>query len=230
MTRDSSLGWRTLFGSEIQATTISVEWCYVPSFEKRNNTWIWLQQLGLARHDGVVLQVARHLEPYVLDAGFGSAPLSQAELDLRLQSQRRRAVLAEEHIVLLEKTRLRDAGVPELADAIMRVSDNDVAPGFDILSFGGNGEQRFIEVKSSSGLRRWFVWSLNEYRCAVHRQDAYWIAWVGWSARLPGGPSEVAWFRNPATLLRSEDSPWVAADSDLIVRMARDDIPFTVDA
>ena len=94
----------------IQAKAISVEWCYVPFIDKRNSAWIWLQQLGLGHHDGVALQLTRHLEPYVLDAGFGSVPLSQAELDLRLLAQRRRAVLAEDYVVLLEKARLRAIG------------------------------------------------------------------------------------------------------------------------
>ena len=66
--------------------------------------------------------------------------------------------------------------------------------------------------------------------CPATPRRRYWIAWVGWSARLPKGPSEVAWFQNPTTLLESEDSPWVIADGDLTVRRTSDDTPFTTEA
>ncbi len=210
----------------IHDDVITAQWCHVPLAERRNIAWIWLQQLGLGQHDGTVLQITRDLEPYVLDAGIGPAPLSQAELDCRLKAQRRRAVLAEDYIVLREKARLSNLGIPELAEAVVRVSDDNAAAGFDVLSFDATGKQRFIEVKSSISLRSWFVLSRNEYRCARERRDAYWIAWVGWSAHLPGGPCEVAWFQDPAALLETPDSPWAIADGDLTVKRAGDDTPF----
>ena len=214
----------------IQEDVVTAQWCYVPPVERRNMAWLWLQQLALARHDGAIVQLARPLEPYVLEAGIGPAPLSQAELDRRLQSQRRRAILAEDYVVTLERTRLSTLGIPELAEAVRRISDDDVAAGFDVLSFDGTGRRRFIEVKSSAGVRNWFVWSHNEYRCAQDRRDAYWIAWAGWSARLPEGPCEVAWFQDPATLLERDDSPWEVRDGDLSVRRVADDLPFATTA
>jgi len=217
---------RVLQFCRIQENAITAQWCHVPSVERRNIGWIWLQQLGLGQHDGAVVQISQHLEPYLLEAGVGPAPLSQVELDRRLQAQRRRAVLAEDYIVTLERTRLRSLGIPELAQAVRRVSDEDVTAGFDVLSFDGSGKRRFIEVKSSMGSRNWFVWSRNEYRCAHDRRHAYWIAWVGRAARLPDGPCEVAWFQDPAALLEESDSPWVIADGDLTVRRTADDTSF----
>jgi len=208
---------------KIQSTAIFADWNHVPSAERRNSAWIWLQQLGLGHHSGNALHVVPNLEPYVLDAGTGRIPLSQAELELRLQAQHRRSVLAEEHVFALEKKRLCASGAPELAEGVMRISDEDVAAGFDILSFELTGQRRFVEVKSSSGPRTSFYWSSNEYRCAVEHSDAYWLAWVGWAVRLPSGPCDVTWFRNPAALLARENSPWAVADEDVRVDRIADD-------
>jgi len=211
---------------KIQATGILADWNCVPPVERRNAAWIWLQQLGLGRHMGAALQVVPHLESYVLDAGIGRIPLSQAELDLRLQAQRRRSVLAEEHVLTIEKERLCASGAPDLAQGVMRISEEDVAAGFDILSFELSGQRCFIEVKSSGGPRVSFHWSCNEHQCALDRSDAYWIAWVGWATRLPFGPCDVAWFQNPAALLGRENSPWAVVEGDLVVNRVTDDGPF----
>ena len=205
----------------------TVEWEHVPIPEQRNPGWIWLQHLQLARHLGETLLVDEALFPFTTDTFTPPhRPLTQAELDQRLAAQRERSRLAEEMIVAMEQTRLREAGLPDLADGVARISDDDVTAGYDVLSFETTGDRRYIEVKSSAGPRAWFIWSRNEYEVARELEHSYWIAWVGWAARLPGGLCDVAWFPNPTAILDAEDSPWQSIEYDFHIAKVRDDSEF----
>lgn len=71
-------------------------------------------------------------------------------------------------VVALEKKRLIQAGRPELADRIERVSEADDMAGYDVLSFDDDGTKRPIEVKATSAenLDRGFYLSSNELQKA----------------------------------------------------------------
>lgn len=57
--------------------------------------------------------------------------------------------LGEEFALRFEKWRLRDH--PTLAEKIVHVSKTDDSKGYDILSFETNGDERFVEVKTTFG-------------------------------------------------------------------------------
>lgn len=191
-------------------------WRGVPVDERRNPAWIWLQQLELAEFRGSILRLNRRLRPFAAGLPTGRTIISQAELEERLVEQRLRASLAEDLIVELERTRLRDSGAPDLAEAVRRVSLYDALAGYDIASYELTGAPRYVEVKSSAGPRERFHFSRGERETAEQLGDAYWIAWVGWSSRLPAGKCDVAWFRSPAALWR-EGGPWRLDFEDAVV-------------
>lgn len=85
-----------------------------------------------------------------------------------------------ENLILdIEKKRLKEAGKHELADKVKRVSIDDDSLGYDILSFEVNGEEKYIEVKTTSTSNnhvRFYV-SLNEYSIGKNK-DNYFIYFV----------------------------------------------------
>jgi hypothetical protein len=174
-------------------------------------------------HDGSYVNFDAGLRPFVFDIPPARRRVSVAELDERLRLQRERADLAEEHVLGLERERLRAAGMGELADETVRVSVDDVMAGFDILSFDLTGAPRHVEVKSSAGARLFFILTRNEHQTAREERGSYWLAWVGRASNLPGGPCEVAWFQDPAAIVDFGHPAWQVSDSDLVVRRAGDD-------
>lgn len=86
------------------------------------------------------------------------------------EDQSRRGLEAEEFVLGLERKRL-----PELAQKIKRISDFDVAAGYDIVSYESNETEhydRFIEVKCYMGSPHFF-WSENESDVARIKADKY---------------------------------------------------------
>ena len=76
------------------------------------------------------------------------------ELLKQQEDQSKRGLEAEEYVLNLERSRL-----PEMARRIKRISDFDVAAGYDIVSFEDNGAEhydRFIEVKCYVGSPHFF--------------------------------------------------------------------------
>jgi hypothetical protein len=200
-------------------------WASVPDAERGNYAWLWLQQLGLAIHAGEELYLDEALRQHVLCLPVTKRPLSAAELEARLAAQKERAALAEELIVEMEKQRLTHVGAEEYVDGVIRISVDNVEAGYDVLSYEANGVHRHIEVKSSVGPRRFFILTANEYRMAVRAGHTYWLAWVGFAERLPTGPCEVAWFRNPAAIISDTESPWRVDAASSRVTVTGDDSP-----
>lgn len=207
----------------LTAAKPSVGWGSVPAISRRNPAWIWLQQLGLGEHQGGEFVADAVLIPFLLDVDVSKKRVSQAELDRRLQLQRERSELAEDYVVVLERERLRIAGVGYYAEGITRVSLEDVAAGYDIRSFETDGRPRYIEVKSSSGRREQFFISRNEIAVARAERRRYWLVWVGWAGRLPAGPCDVAWFRDPVKILDASSSPWLLEEVSAVVTRIRSD-------
>ncbi len=212
--------------ARISKAQLTIPWRQVPPPLRANIAWLWLQQLGLAWHDGAEVVLAADLLPYAIDSLPTHQTLSQAELEERLAAQKARAVLAEEYVMETERQRLIACGCPHYAIGVRRVSIENVDAGYDIRSFEITGAPRLIEVKSSSGPRSFFFISRNEYRFARRRTTSYWIAWVGWAARLPVGPCEIAWFRHPVEIMKANGSPWRVIATQLCVERTGNDTLF----
>lgn len=83
--------------------------------------------------------------------------------------------LGEERVVKSEKTRLRSEGRDDLADKVRWVSELDGdGAGYDILSFTAEGEDRFLEVKTTVGYQRTpFYISRNEMALSKECPDRF---------------------------------------------------------
>ena len=116
---------------------------------------------------------------------------------------------AELFVVEYEKKRI---GSP-LCESIKRISEIDVAAGYDIVSFNSGDSlepDRFIEVKavSSSG----FFWSKNEYEVAKLKGDSYYLYLVELGrVDEPGYNPEM--IQNPAMSVMGSDEWFVEAQS-----------------
>jgi len=209
----------------LTAAQPAVAWSSIPAISQKNPAWIWLQQLGLGEHQEGDFVADAMFIPFLLDVDVSKKHVSQAELDKRLQLRRMRSELAEDYVVALECERLRQAGVGFYAEGVVRVSLDDVSAGYDIRSFEIDGRPRHIEVKSSAGRREQFFISRNEIALARAERDRYWLVWLGWASRLPRGPCEVAWFRDPVEILdASPSSPWMLEEvSTLVTRVGSDE-------
>ena len=78
-----------------------------------------------------------------------------------------------------EREELRRIDCLEEAELVTRVSDWDVAAGYDIKSFSGHSKtkrhDKFIEVKGSAGAQVRFFWSRNEIEKAKSLRKNYWL-------------------------------------------------------
>jgi hypothetical protein len=93
----------------------------------------------------------------------------------------------EETILLFERKRLTDAGMPELAGKIRWVSQEDGdGAGYDIRSFDFSGYERLLEVKTTRGYQKTpFYLSRNELEFSEERPDAFRIVRLYDFARVP---------------------------------------------
>lgn len=99
-------------------------------------------------------------------------------LDL-LQLKRKYGIIAEDFVLQKERERLINGGQRQLAKLVKKISDQNVAAGYDISSFNGIGSSfipdRFIEVKGTSNNNLTFYISKNEVEIAKKLQNEYWI-------------------------------------------------------
>jgi hypothetical protein len=188
-----------------------------------NPAWSWIQQLGLAvaRDDLIVFD--ERLRPFITVAPPPrERAISAEELEIRVTEQAKRATLAEEFVVRNERMRLVRGGRQDLADEVHRMSLVDISAGYDVASFDLNGNVRLVEVKSSAGPRDSFFVSANELKCARSSGPNYWLAWVGWAYRLPEGPCELVWFRDPAKIMAAGEVWTVETASSRVTRLEND--------
>lgn len=125
------------------------------------------------------------------------------------EDQSRRGLEAEEFVLGLEKKRL-----PELAQKIKRISDFDVAAGYDIVSYENNGSEqydRFIEVKCYMGSPHFF-WSENESDVARIKADKYILCLVDY-LRMGEPGYQPEFIRNPYETIFDSDEWLVNASS-----------------
>ncbi len=125
------------------------------------------------------------------------------------EDQSRRGLEAEEFVLGLEKKRL-----PELAQKIKRISDFDVAAGYDIVSYENNETEhydRFIEVKCYMGSPHFF-WSENESDVARIKADRYILCLVDY-LRMGEPGYQPEFIRNPYETIFDSDEWLVNASS-----------------
>lgn len=125
------------------------------------------------------------------------------------EDQSRRGLEAEEFVLGLEKKRL-----PELASKIKRISDFDVAAGYDIVSYENDETEhydRFIEVKCYMGSPHFF-WSENESDVARIKADKYILCLVDY-LRMGEPGYQPEFIRNPYETIFDSDEWLVNASS-----------------
>lgn len=125
------------------------------------------------------------------------------------EDQSRRGLEAEEFVLGLERKRL-----PELAQKIKRISDFDVAAGYDIVSYESNETEhydRFIEVKCYMGSPHFF-WSENESDVARIKADKYILCLVDY-LRMGEPGYQPEFVRNPYETIFDSDEWLVNASS-----------------
>lgn len=125
------------------------------------------------------------------------------------EEQSRRGLEAEEFVLGLERKRL-----PELAQKIKRISDFDVAAGYDIVSYESNETEhydRFIEVKCYMGSPHFF-WSENESDVARIKADKYILCLVDY-LRMGEPGYQPEFIRNPYETIFDSDEWLINASS-----------------
>lgn len=103
------------------------------------------------------------------------APLSQAELDKKLEIQKEIGRIAEDIVVDYEKQYLKKNKKVDLANQVKRVSMDDCRKGYDILSFELDGGEKYIEVKGSMNNIYEFYISINELKKSNELGGKYYL-------------------------------------------------------
>ena len=112
-----------------------------------------------------------------------------------IQKTREQIGLAGENwVVDFEKGSLNNSGHRELAEKVERISQANIAAGFDVLSYEFNGGEKFIEVKTTALSKLEFFLSSNELDVAKEFKSRYWIYFL---SEIYGVP-RLAKIRNPA--------------------------------
>lgn len=128
--------------------------------------------------------------------------LTIEQLKKQQEEQSQRGLEAEKFVLSIEKERL-----PQKESVIKRISDFDVAAGYDIVSFSSDLSKqydRFIEVKCYIGSPH-FYWSENELDVAKLKADKYVLCLVDYTRiKEPGYLPE--FISNPySTIFESEE-------------------------
>ena len=84
-------------------------------------------------------------------AAAGSSSPSKADYVLRQKENTRLGAAGEQWVFAFEKKRLIAAGRKDLAKKVEWVAQKDDSKGYDILSFDEEGNELFIEVKTTNG-------------------------------------------------------------------------------
>lgn len=105
--------------------------------------------------------------------------------------------LGEKFVLESERNNLMLNNKLELANQVKQVSKENVAAGYDILSFDFEGGEKYIEVKTSEGSRRTFELTRNERNKAKEFGDSYWIYKVTDVETEP----KIEMFQNPNRLI-----------------------------
>lgn len=105
-------------------------------------------------------------------------------------------IKGEQHVLDLERRRLRRAGRTDLANRVSWISQLRPFDGYDIRSYETDGTMRFVEVKSTTGSGRKFPISPNEWRMASRKKSLYAICRV---TSVESNP-QIIWLNDPVAL------------------------------
>lgn len=114
----------------------------------------------------------------------------------------KRGLEAEEFVLGLERNR-----IPGKAHKIKRISDFDVAAGYDIVSYASESSDkydRFVEVKCYLG-KPHFYWSENECDTARQKGDKYVLCLVDYS-RIGEPGYQPQYIQDPHNVIFSDDN------------------------
>lgn len=163
-----------------------------------------LQQLRVISYGGGgILVLNPDFEAILPPVWTVVAKIDEETLWKRLDAQRERGRVVEEFVLQQERDRLARSGRADLADLVFRVSAVNISAGYDIESFEEDGSPRHIEVKSSSGVRVQFEWSVTERQRAADLKKSYWIYFVPMAHLLPDSKCDILLMRNPVAFLDS---------------------------
>lgn len=144
-------------------------------------------------HNGEICVTDSYENIFAKDLKSYRQRLTLEELLKQKEEQSQRGLEAEEFVLELERNRL-----PLKAYKIKRISDFDVAAGYDIVSYDSNESMkydRFIEVKCYLG-KPHFYWSENECDTARQKGSKYILCLVDYTRiKEPGYTPQ--YIRNP---------------------------------
>lgn len=144
-------------------------------------------------HNGEICVTDSYENIFAKDLKSYRQKLTLEELLKQREEQSQRGLEAEEFVLELERNRL-----PLKAYKIKRISDFDVAAGYDIVSYDSNESMkydRFIEVKCYLG-KPHFYWSENECDTARQKGSKYILCLVDYTRiKEPGYTPQ--YIRNP---------------------------------
>jgi hypothetical protein len=159
--------------------TMTIDAMLLPSLP--DGLGMWITDFGVAERPSIGARLwtvaADHRSAFLVGASNANHAVprrskSAERLAAELARQAEDGAAAEEWVRAFERQRLR--GHP-LQEQVRRISVDDVAAGYDILSFSTTASLRhdlFIEVKSYAG-RKAFHWSRNEIATAQEFGEAY---------------------------------------------------------
>lgn len=140
----------------------------------------FMKDIGFVNHDGEILRINQDMSRVVSVIKNGCRKtMNEEDLMSMLQINKETGDCAENLTMEFERSRLEKDGLRDMAMSIQNISAVNVAVGYDILSFDGNGSSykhdRMIEVKGTSGNGDSFFWSEGEIEAAKIFGDTYWI-------------------------------------------------------
>lgn len=122
---------------------------------------------------------APHIDPNPAPPEPWSPPGAGLKRDYTLRDAKNRelGLEGEKLVVEFERRRLRDLGRPELAEQVAHVAlDLGDGLGYDVRSFEADGEERFIEVKTTTrNIQTPFFVSRNEYDASHYYRESYFL-------------------------------------------------------
>jgi hypothetical protein len=138
-----------------------------------------LQQLGAAKYSDGNIVIAKHEMEWLISMVSPNLHIDTVNLLDLLEIKRKHGELAEEFVLHKERERLINCNREDLSILVRKISDQNIAAGYDISSFDGKDSDvfydRFIEVKGTTENQVLFYMSKNELETARRLRDKYWI-------------------------------------------------------
>jgi hypothetical protein len=189
---------KCLLAGEASSQVTEILKQFVPAYSSRTYQWSAvdntplsadpstveiMRQSGLLRRIDGTLEVDHKYVALVRNMLKPPELVTPEELIVHLKNADFIGRIAENIVLYFEKKRLQALNCLAESECIQKISDLNVAAGYDIASFDGQNldlvHDRFIEVKGSTGTHLNFYWSKNEIEQAKMLGSKYWIYFVG---------------------------------------------------